>query len=115
MPPAALAGSISGHGFRAALDGQLAGGVAHGGRRRLHGIVEEGAEQPDRAELNRNTEAVVVAAVLGDEGAVSVVEVEMAGELVGRGLVREAAVAAGLVVGDEADRHCRGCLSCRGC
>ncbi len=47
----------------------------------------------------------MVAAVLGDEGAISVVEVEMASELLGSGLACETSVAARLVVGEEADRH----------
>jgi hypothetical protein len=47
----------------------------------------------------------VVAAPGADEGLAGIVEVEVAREVVGRWLTREAAVPALLLVGQEADRH----------
>ena len=113
MAPSAVAGPVGLHEAGPNGDRQLVGGEAHGGCGRLGGIIEEGAEQTHRTELHRDAESVVVATVLGDEGAVGVVEVEVARELVGRGLAREAAVAAGLVVGEEADWHRSGLLGRR--
>jgi hypothetical protein len=77
----------------------------HSERRCLRGVIDEGAEQPDRAELHRHAQPVVVAAVLSDEGAIGVVEVEVAGELVERGVARKAPVSTGLIVGQEGDGH----------
>jgi hypothetical protein len=81
------------------------GGEAHGRGWRGGGIVEESAQQANRAELDRDAEAVVVAAVLADEGPIDVVEMKVAGELIGRGVAGKAPVATGLVVGEKADRH----------
>src|SRR3954454_25036746 len=105
VPPAARARGVGGDRLGMAWDRELVGDVAHRRRGGVGRVVEEGAEQPHRAELDSHAQTVVVAAVPGDEGAVGVVEVEVARELVGRGVAREAAVAAGLVVGEEADRH----------
>ena len=105
VPPAARARRVGGDRLGMAWDRELVGDVAHRRRGGVGRVVEEGAEQPHRAELDSHAQTVVVAAVPGDEGAVGVVEVGVARELVGRGVAREAAVAAGLVVGEEADRH----------
>jgi hypothetical protein len=48
----------------------------------------------------------VVAAVLADEGTINVVEMEVAGELIGCRVAREPSVATGLVVREKADRQC---------
>ena len=47
----------------------------------------------------------MVAAVLADEGAIDVVEMEVAGELIGRWVARKPSVATGLVVREKADRQ----------
>ena len=75
------------------------------------GIRKEGAQKPDRAELNGKSQTVVVAAVSRDHLAVSVVQMEIASELTGRRMIRIAPIAAVLVLTQELDRHtvpCRG-------
>ena len=47
----------------------------------------------------------MVAAVLADEGAIDVVEMEVVGELIGRWVARKPSVATGLVVREKADRQ----------
>ena len=49
--------------------------------RYIGGIVEEGAQEAHGAELRREAEPVVVATELGDDRAVTFVEVEVAVEL----------------------------------
>jgi hypothetical protein len=68
-------------------------------------VGQEGAQEPDRDELERHAEAVVVAASLGHERAVGVVKVEVAGELGRRGRTGVPAVPLLLLVGEELDRH----------
>lgn len=114
MPPTARAFRVDRHEFGRAGDRQLIGGEAHGRRRRHGRLFEQGPEEAQRAKLDRNAEAVVVAAVLGHERAIGVVEVEMASELVRCGFAGEPAVLAGLAVGKETDRHRSGLLRPRG-
>lgn len=47
----------------------------------------------------------MLAPVFGDEGAVSVVQVEVPRQLLGRRVVGEAAMASDLLVGEKADRR----------
>lgn len=79
------------------------------------GAVAGSSRKVPRAELDRDAQAIVVAAVFGNEGAIGIVEVEMAGELVGGRVARKTPVVAALAVSEEADRH-RSNLSgrCRG-
>jgi hypothetical protein len=105
MPPTARALRVDRHEFGRAGDRQLVGGEAHGRRRRHGRIFEQSPEEAQRAKLDRNTKAVMVAAVLGHEPAIGVVEVEMASELVRCRFAGEPTVLAGLAVGKEADRH----------
>ena len=105
MPPTARALRVDRYEFGRAGDRQLVGGEAHGRRRRHGRIFEQSPEEAQRAKLDRNTEAVMVAAVLGHGRAIGVVEVEMASELVRCRFAGEPAVLAGLAVGKEADRH----------
>ena len=61
--------------------------------------------QTNSAKLNSNAQAVVIATVFGDEGAVGIVEMEMPCELIVRGLAREAPVSSSLIFGKKADGH----------
>ena len=83
----------------------MVGGEAHCRGRRRGRIFEQGPKEVQRAKLNRNAKSVAVAAVLGQERAVGVVEVEIASELVRCWLAREPAIVAIVAVGKEADRH----------
>ena len=93
------------------LDVELMSGMAdHMGRNR-GGVRKEGAQKPDRAELNGKSQTVVVAAVSRDHLTVSVVQMEIASELTGRRMIGIAPIAAVLVLTQELDRHtvpCRG-------
>jgi hypothetical protein len=71
-------------------------------------IVEEGAQEAHRAELQREAEPVVVATKPGDDRTIGLVEVEVAVELLLGRLAGVSAVAAALLVAEEAGRHrCR--------
>ena len=90
------------------------GGEAHGRRGHRSGVFEEGAQLADGAELHRDAEAIVVAAMLGDKRTIGIIEMKVAGELIGGGLARETSVVACLAVGEKTDRHCSSDLSRRG-
>ena len=84
---------------------QLPGEVGHDACRNLRGVGEESAQEPHRAQLHGEPEAVVIATASGDEAAIGVVEVEVAIEQSGRRLARVAAVAPLLILSQEVDRH----------
>ena len=63
------------------LDIELISGMADHVIRDCGGIRKEGAQKPDRAELNGESQTVVVAAVSRDHLVISVVQMEIAGEL----------------------------------
>lgn len=60
-----MPGIRTGKVFGRAGDRQLVGGEAHGRRRRHGRLFEQGPEEAQRAKLDRNAAAVVVAAALG--------------------------------------------------
>lgn len=67
--------------------------------RHVGGLGKEGAQESHRTELNCKAHAVVVAAADGRQAPVSVREVEVAGELLGRRLASEAPVGKLLLLG----------------
>ncbi len=71
----------------------------------LDGIGQEGSQEPDRAKLDPEAEAIVVSAAAGDQASVGVVEVEVTCELFGRRLSSIAAVVAPLLLGEERCGH----------
>lgn len=73
MPPAPLAGAISRHQSSRVRDRQLLAGEARDRCRNVRKVFEEGAEQPKRPQLDRNAEAVVVAAMPANECAIGVI------------------------------------------
>ena len=105
MPPSALTLRVHRHEIGRADDRELIGGEAHGRRGHRSGVFEEGAQLADGAELHRDAEAIGVAAMLGDERAIGIVEMKVPGELIGGGLARETSVVAGLAIGEKANRH----------
>jgi hypothetical protein len=93
VPPAPLARLIGGDLVLRLDPDLLADKGLHAGRR-LGQVIEERAEEAHGAELYGNAEAHVVAAPGADEGLVGIVEVEVAREMIGRWLAREAATGA---------------------
>ena len=77
---------------RAGRDADLAPRPGKDAARDVGGILEETAEIPDGAQLDREPEATRVAAPRRDPAAVVVAEEKAARELVGRQLAREPAV-----------------------
>ncbi len=75
------------------LDAELDGHEGDGLGRHVRRLLQEGAQKPDGAELDGEAQPHVLAAAPGDEGAVPrksfgfrcVVEVEVAGQLLGAG------------------------------
>ena len=65
----------------------------HAGRD-LGRVGEERAQEPDRDQLQREAQPVLVPTALGDQGEIGVVEMEVPSQLRGRGLAGVAAVAA---------------------
>ena len=104
MPPASPIVRIGKNRVRI-IEAELLCRVPHRGRRGGRKVFEKHAEHANRSELNGDAQAVAIAAVLGDERAIGVVEIEMPHQLVGRRLSRETTVAPDLVFGEEADRH----------
>ena len=70
MPPASGADAIQRHHFGEVRDQQLIRGEPDSRQRRICGIFKERPQQAHSAKLNSNTQAVVIATVFGDEGAV---------------------------------------------
>ena len=64
----------------------------HLSRRGLRYVFEQRAQEPQRAELDRNAEPVVIAPMLADERPISIVEIEEVCELLGCGVPGEASV-----------------------
>ncbi len=104
LPPGGCPLAVAGQDGRVG-DPELGGQVRHRAGRHGGRIGQEGAEETHRAELRGQTEAVVVAAAIGEQRAVGLVEVEIAGELGGRRLPGVAPVAPLLLDGEENDRH----------
>ena len=72
-------------------------------------IGQKRTQESGSDDLQRQTETVVVAAPLGEQFAIGVVEVEVASELSGCRFSGVAAVAALLVFGQEIDGHGGAC------
>jgi len=95
------------------LDAELASHERDGLGRHVRGLLQEGAQEPDGAELDGEAQSHVRAAAAGDEGADPrksfefrcVVEVEVAGQLLGGGFAGVAAVAPLLLLVQEGDGH----------
>ena len=68
-------------------------------------MSEERAEKPDRRELHREPESVVITAMLGDSLTVAVVEVKEPLQLTRRRRLAVAAVAGDLSGAEKIDRH----------
>lgn len=87
------------------VDAELPGDAVHGADRDLAEIVQKRAEEPGCTELDRKSEAVMIAAVEVDDTSVAIVQVEVAVQLFPGGFSGEASVSAALVIGQEADGH----------
>ncbi len=68
-------------------------------------IVQEGSQVAHGAQLHREAEPVVVAALASDPLQIDVIEVKVPVQLVGRGRARVAAVLLALRLRQKADRH----------
>ena len=86
-------------------DPQLATQMGHHAGRDIGRVGEEGAQEPDRDQLQREAQPVLVPTALGDQGEVGVIEMEVPSQLRGRGLAGVAAVAPLLLRGQEIDGH----------
>ena len=82
MPPASPVVRISEYRARI-IEAELLGRVAHDRRWCCREVFEEHPEQANRSELDGNAQAVAVAAVFGNEGAVGIVEMKIPNKLVG--------------------------------
>jgi len=102
--PARLAAAV-GLQVSALRHGELPGQRRHDAGRHVAGILQEHAKVPDGAELQGQTELVVVATALSDQGTVGVVEVERARQVGGRRLAVVAPVGRFLSGGEEGDGH----------
>ncbi len=91
--------------MRARCDADLLADKGRHAGWRLGHVVEKGAEVAYGSELHRQSQAHVIATARTNEGLVGVVEVKVAGELIGRRLAVEPAVAALLRLVQEADGH----------
>ena len=86
-------------------DAQLPGDMLdHGGRHR-DGVGQEAAEKPHRQQLQGEAEPIGIAAVLADQVAVGVIEVEEARQLGGGDRLRVTAIAALRRRGQKIDGH----------
>ena len=74
-------------------------------RRHRYGIIEEGTEIADGSELQRETQAVAFTPAARDLCQIVIVEVVVAGQLVGRGRDRVTSVVFTLLRGEETNRH----------
>jgi hypothetical protein len=84
------------------------GQVYHAGRH-VGRIGQKRTQESGSNDLQRQTEAVVLAAPFGEQLAIGVVEVEVASELSGCRFAGVAAVAAPLFFGQEIDGHGGAC------
>ena len=89
----------------ARVDGELPGDRLRDDRRDVRRMGEERAEKPDRRELDREPEPVVIAAAISDPGAVNVVEVKEPLQLARRRRLAITAVAGDLRRAEKVDRH----------
>ncbi len=69
----------------------------------LTGKVEEGSQEPECANLNSKAETVVISTALGNEQAIFVVEMKIAGELLRRWFANIASVTSLLLLGNPRD------------
>jgi len=86
-------------------DAELAREVDRDAGRRVDRVLEKGAEEPHRTELDSVSQPHGVRAFGSREIAIGIVEMEMACELVGGGLTRVPAIAPFLLGRQERDRH----------
>jgi hypothetical protein len=105
MPPPSRVCDIERHTFGKLCDRELIGGKADSRRGRLLGVFEERPQQANSAKLNRNTQAVMISPMFGDEGAVRIIEMEMPVELIVRRLASEASVSPCLILCKKANWH----------
>ena len=75
--------------------------------RDMRGIGEKGPQKAHCAELQGKSQPIVIAAADREKGAVGVIEVEIAGQLVGRRFTAVASVALCLLVTEKIDGHRR--------
>jgi hypothetical protein len=75
--------------------------------RQIGRIVQEGAQETYRAQLQGKAQPVGLASLLGNPLTVVVVQMEIAAKFVGGGRSRKAAVTLTLRSGEETDRHGR--------
>jgi hypothetical protein len=75
--------------------------------RHVNGVFEKGAEKSSRRQLQRKSEPVVAAAFDTDQQVVSVIEVEIARQLIGARIARIPTVTGVLFGSKELDGHRR--------
>ena len=68
--------------------------------RHLNGIGQKRSQIPQGAELDGESEFVEIAAALGDQGEIGLVQEEVAGQLLRRGISSKPPVTGGLVIRD---------------
>src|SRR5205085_727426 len=90
---------------RVARDAELCGHTREDGGGHICWVGLEGAEESGGDDLQGQAQAVVIAAPIGKELAIGVVEIEVARELRRSRLAGVAAIAPSLVVSEEFDRH----------
>lgn len=98
MSPASFTACIFRDQFLGFGERKLAGGEAQGRGRNLSRVFEKDAQHAQRSELDGDTQTIVIAAKRGDERAIGVVEVEVAGQLVGRRFPVEAGILPSLTI-----------------
>jgi len=64
-------------------------------------VGKKGSKESERGELKRETEAIVIASTPPDENTIGVIEVKVAGQLRGGGVIRKASVKAFLLLGQK--------------
>jgi hypothetical protein len=94
-------------------DTELEGEVHKGAAGNLGGLGEKRTEEANRTQLGGEPELVVVAVAAGDAPPIGLVEMEILGELLWRGLAGEATIALLLRGGEEVDGHARRALAAR--
>ena len=86
-------------------DIELPRNIVQNASRHIAEIFKEGSQKTGGAQLDRETEPAVIAAVGIDDTAVIVIQKKVTIQLLSCWLAREAAVAAPLFIGQKADRH----------
>ena len=84
---------------------ELARQVAGNARRHIDRVIQEGAQEPHRAELHGKAQPHVIPAFGGSQFSVGIVEVEVTGKLIRAGLTGVAAVTALLLCRQKGNWH----------